>query len=492
MSTAGIVFPHQLFELSPFSKFPGTVFIVEETLFFRQFPFHKQKLAFHRACMKYYEEFLKNNGTEVIYIDSQNELSDIRKLIPYIQKNGYKLVKYIDVADDWLSARIRSASAGAGVIAEEIPSPMFLNDIEDIIAFFNKKPPFRQTDFYIIQRKKRKILLDIDEKPAGGKWTLDVENRSRYPAGRTPPEILFPPSNRYQKEASEYVLKYFRNNYGNINLSEFFPVTHDEAKAWLMKFLEERFYDFGKFQDAIKKDKNYLNHSLLSPLLNVGLITPETVLNKAIDYALVNEIPLNSLEGFIRQILGWREFIRGIYLARGSYQRTRNFWRFTRRIPESFWKGTTGIEPVDSAIKRLLNTGYNHHIERLMVIGNFMLLCEFDPSEVYNWFMTLYIDAYDWVMVPNVFGMSQFADGGLMSTKPYISGSSYLLRMGDYSKGNWQNIWDALFWRFLNVYRSFFMKNPRMSILIKNFDSMAETRKASLLDLAEKYLSSLD
>ena len=162
------------------------------------------------------------------------------------------------------------------------------------------------------------------------------------------------------------------------------------------------------------------------------------------------------------------------------------------KIPKSFWNGTTGITPVDSVIKKVLQSAYTHHIERLMVLGNFMLLCEFDPDDVYKWFMELFIDAYDWVMVPNIYGMSQFAEGGMMSTKPYISGSNYLIKMGDFKKGEWQQIWDALFWRFFHVHRDFFESNPRIGMLLKTFDKMPADKRNNYLHIAEKYLQSLD
>jgi deoxyribodipyrimidine photolyase-related protein len=203
-------------------------------------------------------------------------------------------------------------------------------------------------------------------------------------------------------------------------------------------------------------------------------------------------IPLNSLEGFIRQIVGWREFIRLVYEREGTKQRTTNYWKFKRKIPTSFWTGDTGIAPIDSTIKKVLKTGYAHHIERLMVLGNFMLLCEFDPDEVHKWFMEMFIDAYDWVMVPNVYGMTQFADGGLMTTKPYISGSNYLMKMSDYEKGSWQPIWDGLFWRFMHVHRRFFLQNPRIGMLVKTFDKMPEEKINAHLQIANNYLESLD
>jgi deoxyribodipyrimidine photolyase-related protein len=227
-------------------------------------------------------------------------------------------------------------------------------------------------------------------------------------------------------------------------------------------------------------------------MMNVGLLTPDFILNETITYANKHNIPLNSIEGFVRQILGWREFIRAVYELRGNEERTTNFWKFKRKIPKSFWNGTTGIIPIDATIKKTLETGYCHHIERLMVLGNFMLLCEFDPNEVYVWFMEMFVDAYDWVMVPNVYGMSQFADGGIMATKPYISGSNYLMKMSNYPKGEWQQIWDSLFWRFMHIHRDFFLQNPRLGMLIKSFDKMPKEKQDKYIKTAVDYMLELD
>ncbi|MEZ5024079.1 MAG: FAD-binding domain-containing protein [Chitinophagales bacterium] len=226
--------------------------------------------------------------------------------------------------------------------------------------------------------------------------------------------------------------------------------------------------------------------------MNVGLLLPIDVLDQALDYAKSNAIAINSTEGFVRQIIGWREFIRGMYECKGNYSRTQNYWGFDRKIPSSFYDGTTGIAPIDATIKKVLATGYCHHIERLMILGNFMLLCEFDPDDVYQWFMELFIDAYDWVMVPNIYGMSQFADGGLFATKPYISGSNYLNKMSDYPKGEWQAVWDGLFWRFMHEHESFFKKNPRTAMLLSTYDKMPEEKKNTHLKNAEQFLKKLD
>jgi len=226
-------------------------------------------------------------------------------------------------------------------------------------------------------------------------------------------------------------------------------------------------------------------------MMNVGLITPQEIIETTLEFAGENNVPLNSLEGFIRQVIGWREFIRGVYEVAGTRERTMNFWKFKRKIPESFWTGETGIEPLDIVIQKVLKTGYCHHIERLMVVGNFMLLCEFDPDEVYLWFMELFIDSYDWVMVTNIYGMSQFADGGLMATKPYISGSNYLMKMSDFPKGDWQKIWDGLFWNFMDKQRDFFLTNPRLGMLVRMFDKMPDEKRIGHIETAEHYLASL-
>ena len=348
-----------------------------------------------------------------------------------------------------------------------------------------------QTDFYKHQRKRRKLLLEKDGKPIGGKWTYDSDNRLKFPKSETVPVVHFPKENTFIKEAKKYVTQHFPANYGTLDGPLFFVSTYKEAEDWLCDFIENRLQNFGVYEDAMVVKEHLLHHSALTPMLNTGLLTPKQVLDKVLEYAAKQDIPLNSLEGFVRQIIGWREFIRIVYVREGSKQRTGNYWNFKRKIPASFWTGTTGILPIDQTIKKVLQTGYCHHIERLMVLGNFMLLCEFDPDEVYRWFMELFIDAYDWVMVPNVYGMTQFADGGLMTTKPYISSSNYLMKMGDYEKGSWQPIWDGLFWHFMHMHRTFFLQNPRLGMLIGTFDKMPKEKQDLHLQNATRFLAQL-
>ena len=492
MNEIVLLFPHQLFEKHEVLVLGLPVYSVEEFLFFKQYKFHKQKLAFHRASMKSHQAFLEDSGLKVDYIDSQDVLSDVRLLIENLANNGLEKLHIINPTDYSLFQRIKDKCDELQVALIEYESPLFINNRKDLSVFFRSdKKSFFQTSFYKQQRKQRDILMDGPNLPAGGKWTFDVDNRKAYPKHETPPPVEFPKADEFWTEAKTYVAANFSKNYGQINDEPLYPYTKLQSNIWLQQFLETRFHQFGDYEDAIVRDASILNHSVLTPMMNVGLLQPLDVVNAAIEYAGKHNVPINSLEGFIRQIMGWREFIRGMYECKGVESRTTNFWGFKRKIPSSFYDGTTGIIPVDETIRKVNETGYCHHIERLMILGNFMVLCEFDPDEVYEWFMELFIDAYDWVMVPNVYGMSQFADGGLFATKPYISGSNYVMKMSNYPKGDWNEVWDGLFWRFIQANRDFFSKNPRLNMMVRTFDKMNIERKDRLLLKAEAFLETL-
>lgn len=493
MKSVNLLFPHQLFASHEIYQNGHPVYLIEEHLFFKEFNFHKTKLAFHRASMKQHEEYLNSKGMEVSYISTSDDLSDIRELLSHLQNQGVEKIHFINPTDNWLEKRLKASSAEKSIELIEYENPLFINSREDLAHFFKPdKKSFFQTTFYKQQRIKRNILIEDEDQPRGGKWSFDGDNRKKYPKGKTPPSIQFPDQDEYWKEAVEYVNDHFPDNLGQLPRNPPYTTSRETSKAWLNQFFAYRFHGFGDYEDAIVKDEPYLHHSILTPMMNVGLISPKNVLDQAISYANNNDVPINALEGFVRQIMGWREFIRGMYEVKGSFSRTKNFWGFERKIPASFYDGTTGITPFDETIKQVLKTGYCHHIERLMVLGNFMLLCEFDPDEVYRWFMELFIDAYDWVMVPNVYGMSQFADGGLFATKPYISGSNYLMKMSNHKKGDWQSTWDGLFWRFMHVNRDFFLKNPRLGMLVRTFDKMPDEKRQNHLNHAETFLATLD
>lgn len=492
MSAVNILFPHQLFTDHELHHNGYPTYLVEEYLFFQEFNFHQQKLAFHRASMQVQADILRNQGADVLYIETTDDRADIRKLLPALAAKGIAIIHFINPTDNWLERRLHEGAQTHGLSLQEYENPLFINSREDLKHFFKAdKKSFFQTTFYKQQRRKQQILLVANDQPQGGKWSFDGDNRKKYPRGKTPPAIQFPAKDAYWTAACTYVQKHFPDNLGELSDSPLYPYQRETAEQWLQQFFDYRFHAFGDYEDAIVKGEAFLHHSLLTPMLNVGILRPMEVVEQAITYAEKNDVPINSLEGFVRQIIGWREFIRGMYECKGGESRTKNFWGFERKIPASFYDGTTGIDPVDQVIRQVLRYGYCHHIERLMVLGNFMLLCEFHPREVYKWFMELFVDAYDWVMVPNVYGMSQFADGGLFATKPYISGSNYVLKMSNYKKGPWQASWDGLFWRFMHINRDFFLKNPRLGMLVRTFDKMSEEKQQQHLAAAETFLAKL-
>jgi len=471
-----LIFANQLFEDHPLLENGGDIYLMEEHLFFQEFKFHKQKIAFHRASMKNFQNYLEKKGAKVIYLETGNEFSDVRNFQSEIEKKKITEINVVAPTDDWLECRLKKVCEN--IKLNILDSPQIINNKNNLSEFFNPEKKFYfQTAFYKQERIRLNILVDKDLKPKGEKWTFDAENRKKYPKGKTPPPIYFPENSEIWKEAIEYTEENFKNNPGEISENQLYPISHDEAQSWLEQFLDYRFQDFGIYEGAIMEKEAFLNHSVLSPLLNSGLLKPVEVINQTLKFADKNKIPLNSLEGFIRQIIGWREFMHGMYLYKGRFSRSQNFFNFTRKIPKSFYDGTTGISPIDKTIKKVLKNAYCHHIERLMILGNFMLLCEFDPDEVYRWFMELFIDAYDWVMVPNIYGMSQFADGGTFATKPYLSGSNYIKKMSDYASGDWEKIWDGLFWRFVGTQDEFFKKNPHVSMMYYSYQKMDEEKR---------------
>lgn len=492
MQSAALIFPHQLFQKNPCLAKDRPVYLVEEWLFFRQYTFHKKKLLLHRASMRFYHQWLITNAYQVDYIETTDQRNDVRLLIIFLAKQGIQQIHITDPSDNWLLKRIKETCLQYSIELLIEPSSGFLNTMNEVSGYFDQRKKYFQTDFYTQQRKLRNILIEPDGKPSGGKWTFDAENRQRFPKNEKVPLTPFQEKNEWIVEAEEYVNKHFPDNYGKTSGPYLFATTYEESERWLDDFIQHRLHKFGDYEDAIVANASLLYHSALTPMLNIGLLTPQLVLQRVLVNASETGVPLNSLEGFVRQIIGWREYIRIVYEREGSKQRTYNFWQFKRKIPERFWKGSTGIPPIDITIQKILETGYCHHIERLMVLGNFMLLCEFDPDEVYRWFMELFIDAYDWVMVPNVYGMTQFADGGLITTKPYISGSNYLMKMSDYEKGDWQSIWDGLFWRFMHTHRNFFLQNPRLGMLVGTFDKMTKEKQEQHLLYANNFLAQLD
>ncbi len=487
-----LVFPHQLFATPPDTGDCRTALLVAEPLFFTLYAFHKQKLLLQRASLRYYTQHLQQLGWHTRYVECGDALADVRQLLPALAAQGVQRLHLSEVCDDWLQRRLEVAAAACGMALLWHASPQFLTDGAALATQFSRsRRRYLHNNFYIWQRRRLGLLLDQAGEPLGGQWSFDADNRKPWPKRQLPPPLPSAPHSAWHDEAAQWVQQQFPQAPGAIEGALRYPVTHAQADAWLDDFLQQRFAGFGTWEDAIVGEAPVLQHSVLTPLLNNGLLLPATVLQRTLEFAAAQQVPLNDTEGFVRQLAGWREFIRGLYLHHGRQQRCANHWGFTRPLPRAFYDASTGIEPVDNVIRKVLRNGYCHHIERLMILGCFMLLCECHPDGVYQWFVELFVDAWDWVMVPNVYGMSQFADGGLMATKPYICGSNYVLKMSDFHKGPWCEIWDALFWRFIHRHAAQLQRNPRLALLVRNLQQRPPQERQALLERAEQYLARL-
>jgi len=495
MKSALILYPHQLFAVEYLPQV-STVYLVEEPLIFGtddKYPLavHKAKLVLLRASMqRYAEEVLWPAGYEVEYIEFADDVTSFTAPSrAYFA--GVERLYIFDPVDDILTKRIHQSieSEKDKVTLEILDSPNFYLKQGDVAKHFKGKETYKFADFYQWQRERFNILIDDNYGPFGGKWSFDKENRKKLPKDVQLPGMTSYGSNKYVDDAIVYVEAKFPNNpgsYGNF----IWPTNHEEARSWLEEFYKTRLSNFGPYEDAIDTRGIWLYHSAITPMLNIGLLNPQEVVEGAMEYATRADIPLESLEGFIRQVLGWREYVRCMYVLQGSKMRTKNALANHRKLTKHWYEATTGIPPVDDVIQKARDFGYAHHIERLMIMGNIMLISDIHPDEVYKWFMSFFIDAYDWVMVPNVYGMSQYADGGTMTTKPYMSASNYIFSMSDsYQKGPWSDIWDGLFWRFVDTHRLMLKKNPRLGgVLVKRYDTMDEARKRIIGYRAQDFL----
>ena len=365
-----------------------------------------------------------------------------------------------------------------------IKSPMFLSSRDDFKTYLNQvKKPF-MANFYKKQRVDHNILVDSNNKPVGGKWSFDDENRKKLPKEIDLPEKFTFKETQHTKDLKEIVEKMFSHHPGNTK--SFWTCTNrKDTESYLDYFLDKKIENFGDYEDAVDQRDNILFHSALSPQINLGLLTPEEIISK-IKSKTISKI--NSHEGYIRQLIGWREFIRGIYQNFDEKLEKSNFFNHKKVMKETWYTATTGLVPLDYSINNALEYGWTHHIERLMILCNIMNLSEINPKEVYKWFMEMFIDSSDWVMSPNVYGMGLFSDGGIFATKPYICGSSYFLKMMHFKKGSWCDIMDGLYWRFIDKHKDFFLSNPRLSMMVRILEKMNEERKNKIFNAANEFI----
>ena len=464
-----------------------TIFMCEDQGLCTYEKHHKSKIALFFMAMRSYRDELIASGYTVKYLNCNEDFATnyIAKLEQFIKKNNFNEIIFYEIEDKTFEAEILGLVKRLNLKYTELKSLMFMDDRQSFKEFCYGKEFLLQANYYKKNRKRFEYLIEND-KPLGGKWSFDEMNRLKVPKDYLIPQLPKIPEHQEKNEIYKFIENNFQSHPGKLNV--YTPYTTSQALDWLDIFFKERFNDFGPYEDAIVENQHFLLHSVLSSSLNIGLLTPNLVLKKANEFAEKNNIPINSLEGFIRQILGWREFIRGVYQNYSNKMESTNFWGHKRKMLETWYEGTTGIPPLDDAIKGASEYGYTHHINRLMILSNVMNMSGIDPDEIYKWFMEMFIDSSEWVMVPNVYGMGTFADGGTFATKPYICGSSYMLRMSNFKKGDWCDIVDGLYWNFIERNREFFISNPRLSLMVRSLDKMKPDRKNLIYTAANQFI----
>lgn len=475
-----IIFPHQLFNPQLIKDNQvDQVIILEHPYFYTRLNFHKQKIILHFTSIRDFSDELHENNIEhkIIKLDRAGEWKPTKKddwlVFDPVEKDLQKIIK------NWQKT----------YSIDVLDSPNFIRTSQELKEYFNEHRWF-MAKFYEYQRKDLNILVK-NNKPIGGKWSYDKENRQKLPLKTLIPPRYQPEKSPYLEDALSFIQKNFPQNPGDIEDFSW-PTSRQEAEKSLHHFFRHKLAHFGKYQDSIEEEKPFLFHSLISSSLNIGLLQPLEIIESAIEFSKKHTIPINSLEGFIRQIIGWREYIRAIYLLQGNKILKSNFWQFKyRQIPTCFYTAETNLPPVDNCILKTNKFSYAHHIERLMILGNIMLLTGQHPKAVNRWFSEMYIDAYDWVMIPNVLSMSQFADGGLVTTKPYISGSNYIRKMSRYKKDDWSGIWDALYWSFVYRHRKILAKNQRFDLIISILNNFSKEEIAHFKKTAKDFINTL-
>lgn len=467
-----------------------SVFMAESMAMCRRYAAHQHKLVLVLSAMRSRADALRRAGHEVHYVHllESGDAGFGSLLERHLREHPCKTVVRYRPENRRFDERLSRVVREHGLSEEVIENPSFMTPRAAFAEYAAKRKRLFMGDFYKWQRRRLGVLVDDDGEPVGGKWSFDEENRKRLPSGLEPPPVRRPRWTAHTREVFEEVRTVFDEHPGDA--AEFWlPTTEAQAHRALNHFLEERFALFGDYEDALSSQHPFVYHSVLSPLMNLGLLLPSEVLRRTLEFAARHDTPINSLEGFVRQVIGWREFIRGVWWTLPPSHWRQNFWAHERLLTDDWYEATTGIPPLDDAIERAWDRGYAHHIERLMVIGNLMLLCRIAPAEAYRWFMEMFVDSADWVMAPNVFGMALFSEGGAFTTKPYICGSNYLRKMSDYGAGPWCDVVDGLYWSFVDEHQEFFAANPRSKMMVRTLARLDADRKTKIYAAAESFRS---
>lgn len=464
---------------------------------------HKAKLAYILSAMRHYAEALRTAGWQVDYVeldDPDNSGSFTGELARAIERHKPTNIRVTEAGEWRVKAMLDSWTDRFDVPVEILPDNRFLCDHAEFEGWAEGRKQLRMEFFYREMRRKTGLLLN-DDKPEGGQWNFDSENRK--PAKR---DLMMPKALHFEPDAithtvTNMVEAQFPDNLGRTEKFGF-AVTRADALKQQEHFLKHALPKFGDYQDAMLTGEPFLWHSILSPYINSGLLDPLDLCRAVEARYRAGKVPLNAAEGFIRQIIGWREYVRGIYWLAGPDYVERNELNAKRGLPSFYWTGDTEMHCMSQAIGQTLEYAYAHHIQRLMITGNFALLAGIDPKQVHEWYLAVYADAYEWVELPNTLGMSQFADGGMLASKPYAASGAYINRMSDYCghcrfdvkqrTGPNACPFNALYWDFIARNEKKLRGNPRMAMPYKNWDRMAEDDKFTLRTHAKQFLERLD
>ena len=464
---------------------------------------HVKKIAFVFSAMRHYAEALRAAGYQVRYValeDAGNTQSLTGEILRAAQDLGSSRVAVTEPGEWRLREAFEALPLALAAPLDILPDTRFLCSHAEFDAWAGDRRELRMEYFYREMRRRHDVLMEPDGKPAGGRWNFDAENRKPPKAGLTSPRRLSFREDAITLEVLALVKRRFPDGYGQLEPFHF-SVTRRQALRELDHFIDQILPGFGDYQDAMVGGEPYLRHSLLAAYINAGLLYPLEVCRKAEAAFRAGRAPLNAAEGFIRQILGWREYVRGVYWRFMPEYLERNALEAHAPLPWFYWSGETKMACVREALAHTHEHAYSHHIQRLMITGNFALLAGVDPKAVHEWYLAVYADAYEWVEAPNTLGMALHADGGLLASKPYAASGAYINRMSNFCGGCAYNPavatgegacpFNALYWDFMARHRERFSRNARMPYVYANWDRMGPERQAALRDQAQAHLAAL-
>lgn len=464
---------------------------------------HKQKIVFVLSAMRHYAEELRQNGIRVHYVkfdDVDNTGTfdgELERVIDTIKPDKITLT---EPSEYRVKEKLISWCKSLSIPITILTDTRFLITPKEFALWVADKKQLRMEYFYRYMRKKYNILLDMQGEPVGGKWNYDKENRQAFPDDIKIPKRRPNKIDAITQELIDIVNKKFSRHFGSLDHYDW-AVTRKEALSCLDYFIKNLLPSFGEYQDAMSIQQAFLFHSTLSPYLNFGLLNPLEVISKAENAYHEHKVELNAAEGFIRQILGWREYVRGIYWLRMPKYATENYLNATRDLPWFYWSGETNMNCMREVIHQTKDHAYSHHIQRLMITGNFALLTGVDPQQVCEWYLIAYADALDWVELPNTLGMAIFGDGGLLASKPYAASGNYINKMSNFCEkcefkpniqiGDKACPFNALYWHFLALNHDKLGTNQRLVYPYATWRKMTEEKRKALLQQANKFLDSL-